>query len=349
MLFFNIATLTPVALLAVAALRGGVWVALALVWITVVTWAMDHLVARAAVRRAQGAEFPTGTRLALALGLAHPVLLALAVWAIGGPSGLGGWERAGLWAAFGLFFGQVGHPNAHELIHKPGRGARALGRLIYTTLLFGHHASAHLRVHHVHAATDADPNSAPRGQGFWRFAARAWAGSFVAGWRAESALRARAHTSQPWWRHPYAAHVGGALATMAAAAALAGAGGIAALLALAAYAQVQILLSDYVQHYGLRRALRDDGRPAPLGPQHSWNAPQFWSSAMMLNAPRHSDHHLAPTRPFPALRLDTDTMPVLPRALPVMAVVALWPPLWRRVMDPRVARWQSPGQGKGAN
>lgn len=344
MLFFNLATLTPVALLSIAALRGGAWVLAALLWITVVTWAMDHLVARAAARAAPGAEFPSGDRLAVVLGGAHLLLLAVAVWAIGGPSGHGGWERAGLWAAFGLFFGQVGHPNAHELIHKTTRWRRTLGKAIYTSLLFGHHASAHVRVHHVHAATAQDPNSAPAGLGFWRFAMRAWPGSFRAGWRAETALRARGSTPRPWWSHPYTGHIGGALVTILAAAFIAGAPGILALLALASYAQLQILLSDYVQHYGLRRAARDNGQPEPVGPQHSWNAPQFWSSAMMLNAPRHSDHHLNPARPFPELRLGDD-MPVLPHSLPVMAAIALWPRLWRRVMDHRLAQWHTTRSG----
>jgi alkane 1-monooxygenase len=33
-------------------------------------------------------------------------------------------------------------------------------------------------------------------------------------------------------------------------------------------------------------------------------------------------------------------MPKLPYSLPIMAVIALVPPLWRRVMDRRVAQWR---------
>ena len=135
--------------------------------------------------------------------------------------------------------------------------------------------------------------------------------------------------------HPYIWYLTGAILLVATALALAGAGGVLTLLAIASYAQVQVLLSDYVQHYGLRRSVDDQGKPEPVGPQHSWNAPHFGSSAMMLNAPRHSDHHQNPLRPYPALRLDAN-MPVLPYSVPVMAVIALCPPLWRRIMDPRL-------------
>lgn len=345
MVFFRIATLLPLALLCAGAVFGGHWVWAALAVITVLTWALDHLIARQAVQPGAGSEFPAGTGLCVFLGLMMPVLLGLAVWSVGGASGHGLAHRLGLAVGFGLYFGQVGHPVAHELIHKPSRPMQRLGRMIYTGLLMGHHASSHLRVHHIHVATPHDPASAPAGMGFWHYVPRAWIGSFRAGLAAETALRRRAGAGggkekghlRAALTHPYAAYLGGAALTVLLAHAVAGLTGIAALLAIAAYAQIQILLSDYVQHYGLRRALRPDGRYAPVGPAHSWNAPQFWSSAMMLNAPRHSHHHIAPGVAYPALQL-SDQMPILPRAVPVMAVAALVPPLWHRMMRPALKK-----------
>lgn len=101
-------------------------------------------------------------------------------------------------------------------------------------------------------------------------------------------------------------------------------------------------MSDYVQHYGLSRTTDAEGRTEPCGPQHSWNAPQWYSSALMLNAPRHSDHHVRPRVAYPGLRLDGTVMPTLPHSLPVMALIALWPRRWRQVMDPLAAQWQRP-------
>ena len=60
---------------------------------------------------------------------------------------------------------------------------------------------------------------------------------------------------------------------------------------------------------------------------------------MMLNAPRHADHHVHPARPYPELRLSPDgRAPLLPYSLPVMATLALVPPLWHKVMDKRLSR-----------
>jgi alkane 1-monooxygenase len=336
MSLFAVATSLPMLLIAFAAFQGGPWGWLAVGYVTVLVFAFDRLVALQRPNPDPEAEFPAADRLLVALGLMHFGVLALALWGVAGDSGLDLTERVLLAIAAGLVSGQIAHPVAHELIHRAGRGKRRLGRLIYTSLLFGHHASAHLHVHHPHVASADDPSSARPGEGFYRYLARAWTGAFRAGLRAET----RRHTGHMAWHHPYTLYVGGAVALFLATAATLGWRGLVALCVIAGYAQLQILLSDYMQHYGLRRTVGTHGRKEPVGPQHSWNAPHWYSSAMTLNAPRHSDHHVAPQRPYPALQLDPRQMPVLPHSLPVMAVIALVPPLWRRIMDPRAARWR---------
>lgn len=190
------AALTPAALVAGAALAGGAWIWAALVWITLAAALLDHLVPLAGPPATE-VGVPGGDGLVLAISAVHVLLLPLAAWAVAGGSGLTVAERAGLFAAAGLWFGQVVNPAAHELIHRPSRNLFRLGAALYASLLFGHHASAHRLVHHRHAASRADPNTARAGEGFWRFLPRAWAGSFREGWRAETA-RPR---SGP---HPYA-------------------------------------------------------------------------------------------------------------------------------------------------
>ncbi|MEQ9261013.1 MAG: alkane 1-monooxygenase [Roseovarius sp.] len=341
MLLFATVTLLPFGLAALGAVQGGAPLWLALGYMTLLVVAMDRLVAGQAPNAAPDAEFPAARPLLLGLGAAHFGLLGLVLWGVAGASGLGLGERVALGFTAALIFGQISHPTAHELIHQPGRGARLLGRLIYTSLLVGHHASAHLLVHHVHVGSRDDPNSAPKGESFYRYALRVTRESFLAGLRAETARHRRA--GKPLRTHPYLLYIAGGAALVAAAGLAAGLSGLLAYLAIAGYAQVQILMSDYVQHYGLRRRTLPDGRREPVGPQHSWNAPQVVSSALMLNAPRHSDHHVTPARPYPALQLDRAGMPMLPRSLPVMAALACVPPLWFRVMNPRVARWAQDG------
>lgn len=336
MIRFAGATLGLVALLGLALAFGGVWVILALLYVTVFTFFMDKISSLAANAVPAAQEFPASTPLSVVLALAHFGLLVCGVWVLAMPGSMAVLDKVLCFVALSLFFGQVSNSNAHELIHRPARGLRRLGMWVYISLLFGHHTSAHTRVHHVHVATDRDPNSARMGEGFYRYAARAWIGSYREGHLAEAALRAKGGGGA----HPYRTYIGGAVLCVGLAAVLGGIWGVVIYLGLAGYAQLQLLLSDYVQHYGLRRSYGDDGRLEPVAARHSWNAPNWFSSALMLNAPRHSDHHAHPSRHYPALELSED-MPELPHSLPVMAVIALWPALWRRVMDRRAKRWQS--------
>ena len=56
---------------------------------------------------------------------------------------------------------------------------------------------------------------------------------------------------------------------------------------------------------------------------------------LLFELPRHSDHHAHPGRPFPVLR-HFDEAPQLPTGYPGMIVVALMPPLFFALMDPRL-------------
>ena len=104
---------------------------------------------------------------------------------------------------------------------------------------------------------------------------------------------------------------------------------------------------NYLEHYGLLRQKRDDGsgRYERTRPEHSWNSDNVSSNVLLYHLQRHSDHHAHPMRRFQALR-HFEEAPELPSGYATMIVLALVPPLWRRVMDPRVDRYRAaPAQG----
>jgi alkane 1-monooxygenase len=334
---FAAAALLPLPLLAVGVMQGGVWLWLAFLYMGVLTIILDQLVPLT-TGTAEGTEFPAADFLLVSVAMGVLAALPVVVWAIAGDSTLDTGEKVLLFFAASFWFGQVGHPAAHELIHRPRRELFRLGAAVYTALLFGQHASAHRLVHHRHVATRDDPNTARAGEGFYRFARRAWIGSFRQGLRAETEFRARGSASGI---HPYVAYLAGSAGALILALLIAGLPGLLVWVLLSLHVQGQILLSDYVQHYGLQRSPRSDGRPEPVGLAHSWNAPHWFSALVMLNAPRHSDHHANPLRPFPALRLpDEDAAPTLPWPLPVACAIALVPGLWRPAIRPHLSRWR---------
>ncbi|MCG3267313.1 alkane 1-monooxygenase [Yoonia sp. I 8.24] len=323
---FTIISLLPGALIGIALSFGGSWILIALIYLTGFARLVDATVKSERV----ASEFPAGTGLSIALAGLHFLLLVATVLVLANGQH-STFENIGLFLATGLFMGQISNANAHELIHRGSRALHHLGMWVYISMLFGHHTSAHVLVHHRHVATMDDPNTSRLGEDFYRFARRAWVGSFMMGYKAEAAR------PRPAWRNPYVTYVLGAFGFMILALVISPKA-LLLYVGLCAYAQMQLLMSDYVQHYGLMRANQDIGKPEPVGPQHSWNSPRWFTSAMMLNATHHSDHHAHPSRHFPALAVPTDA-PMLPKPLPIMGAIALVPPLWRRMMDPLVERY----------
>ena len=104
----------------------------------------------------------------------------------------------------------------------------------------------------------------------------------------------------------------------------------------------QLELVNYVEHYGLTRKHLGDGKYEHVQPRHSWNAAQRVSNWLLINLQRHSDHHYKPDRRFPVLQTySAAEAPQLPQGYAVMTVAAMIPPLWRRIMNPRVRRWRN--------
>jgi len=254
---------------------------------------------------------------------------------------LNGWEQAALFYAIGLTSGAVGIVYAHELMHQKPATERALADLLMASVLYSHFRSEHLRVHHLWVGTPRDPVTARYNEGFWRYFLRVLRSCPGSAWRAEAALLARAgrpvwHPSNPFWRYGL---LQGAM--LALALALGGWAGLVLFAWQALVAVTYLELTNYIEHYGLTRRHLGDGRYEPVRPHHSWNAAHRVSNWLLINLQRHSDHHYKPDRRFPLLQTyDADEAPQLPAGYPVMVAAAAVPPVWRRVMNPRVRAWR---------
>ena len=92
---------------------------------------------------------------------------------------------------------------------------------------------------------------------------------------------------------------------------------------------------NYVEHYGLQRRQLPSGAPERVNIGHSWNANHLFSNASLLRLQRHTDHHMHGHRPYYTLN-SVEGAPKLPASYSVMLLMALVPPLWFVVMNPRV-------------
>jgi alkane 1-monooxygenase len=107
------------------------------------------------------------------------------------------------------------------------------------------------------------------------------------------------------------------------------------LLLQAFYGSSLLEIVNYVEHYGLARRRLPDGRYERCAPEHSWNSNHLVSNLILYQLQRHSDHHAHASRSYQALR-HFDGAPQLPSGYMAMILLAYVPPLWFRVMNPRV-------------
>jgi alkane 1-monooxygenase len=224
---------------------------------------------------------------------------------------------------------------AHELGHKRASAERWLSRVALAQSGYGHFFIEHNRGHHVRVATPEDPASARLGESFYAFWPRTVIGSLRSAWELERVRLARLGRRALSPRNDI---LGAWAMTAVLFAALVAAFGWVVLPYLLLQAVVGFSLLEvvnYLEHYGLLRQRREDGRYERTRPEHSWNSNSAASNVLLYHLQRHSDHHANPIRRYQALR-HVEEAPQLPTGYAGMILLAVIPPLWRRTMDHRV-------------
>ncbi len=229
----------------------------------------------------------------------------------------------------------IGINTAHELGHKRASLERWLSKVALAQSAYGHFFIEHNRGHHVRVATPEDPASSRLGESFYEFLPRTVIGSLSSAWHLEKVRLGRMKKStftlhndilNAW---AMSILLFGGLAIVFGPVALP----YLAIQAVLGFCLLEVV--NYLEHYGLRRERREDGRYERTRPEHSWNSNNVASNVLLYHLQRHSDHHANPTRRYQALR-HVDEAPQLPTGYAGMIIAAVIPPLWKATMDRRV-------------
>lgn len=231
--------------------------------------------------------------------------------------------------------GGLGINVAHELVHKDAKLETRAGGFLLALVCYGGFKVEHLRGHHVHVSTPGDASSSRYNQSLYEFLPQAYARNFLNAWKLEAQRLERKGEKALSWRNE--------LIWWYSISALVGIGftvafgwlGAAFFLAQSFIAFTLLEIVNYLEHYGLHRRKLDNGRYERTGPEHSWNSNYFLTNVFLFHLQRHSDHHAYAKRRYQVLR-HHDVAPQLPAGYAAMIVLAMIPPLWKRVMNPRV-------------
>lgn len=292
-------------------------------------WPSDSALERLTDRQARGYE-----RAVVMAAFVDIALVLWSLWAVSHET-MAWWQLLGLTVSIGLFSGYIGIVVAHEMMHRTDASHRTLGWILMSLALYPHFCIEHVYGHHPRVATLDDPATARRGENFYAFLPRSIFGGIASAWQIERARLARAGSGTVSLRNQLLIAYG--LIALGLAAIWFGLGpqtfGFFVVQAVVAVVLLEGI--NYLEHYGLLRALRENGRPVPVAPEHSWNSSHFLTNINLFNLGRHPEHHMQGSRAFYRLR-HFDEAPQLPHGYATMFLIALMPPLWFRVMDPLV-------------
>jgi alkane 1-monooxygenase len=259
------------------------------------------------------------------------LLLGCYAWSHGELTWIG---KLGLISCLGTVNG-IGINTAHELGHKIGWFEPLLSKLTLAPTMYGHFFVEHNRGHHVRVATPEDPASARLGESFYAFWPRTVSGSVRSAWQIEHKRLEKRGRSLWSLRNAVLHSWAITVVLFAGLVAIFGLGVLPMLIAQGVFGFTLLELVNYLEHYGLKRERSESGGYAHVEPEHSWNSNRLSTNLFLYQLQRHSDHHANPTLRYHVLR-HFDSAPQLPAGYATMIVVALFPPLWRRLMDHRV-------------
>lgn len=251
-----------------------------------------------------------------------------------GFSGLTGWEIVGITVTAGMACGVYGINVAHELGHRSTARERFLAKALLLSTLYMHFFIEHNRGHHARVATEEDPASSRKGEWLYGFWVRSIIGGWRSAWRLERERLTRKQQRVLSWNNEMLRFQVIQLVTIGAVLVVCGPVAMGAFLVASLGGALMLETVNYIEHYGLARQQKANGRYERVRPEHSWNTNLPLGRALLFDLTRHADHHAYPARPYAVLRHFDEALQ-LPTGYPGMMVMSLVPPVFIPVMD----RW----------
>ena len=245
------------------------------------------------------------------------------------------YELVGMILNVGLMIGTIGINVGHELGHRSNKAEQFLAKALLMFGLYMHFFIEHNRGHHRHVATPLDPATSRRGQTIYAFWVRSTALSWWHAWQLEAERLRRNDQPVFSFRNEMLRFQLVQLAYLTLVFLAFGATGLGVAIAAAVFGFLMLETVNYIEHYGLQRKKNAAGRYEPVLPIHSWNSNHELGRIFLYELTRHSDHHYRASRKYQILRAYEES-PQLPMGYPACMIMALVPPLWFGVMDPRV-------------
>jgi len=240
-------------------------------------------------------------------------------------------DLVGRITSMGILCGIFGINVGHELGHRSNRFEQFLGEILLLTSLETHFLPYHNSGHHYNVATPKDPATAKKGEIVFLFWFRSQIGSYFQAWKIENTRLNKKDKSFLSFSNRMITY---SLTQIILLATIYHFFNVQTMFYFMVAAFIGILMLEtvnYIEHYGLLRQKKENGNYERVQHHHSWNSNHILGRTILFELSRHSDHHYKANKHYQLL----DSMPSSPQMLtgyPGMMLLALFPPLWFKVM-----------------
>ena len=252
-----------------------------------------------------------------------------------------GWmDWVGNTGSLGLILSSSGINVAHELGHKKSKLARFAAKILLLPSHYMHFIIEHNLGHHLNVSTPEDPATARKGESIYFFLFRSTFQSYRSAWQIENKIQRKNN------RSIFNAQNRMIQFTIIQACYLLlityffGKLGFIAALIMGINSFLILESINYIEHYGLMRKKKANGKYELVTHKHSWNSDHQLGRILLYELTRHSDHHYKSTKKYQTLDSHKGS-PELPFGYPGSIVLSFFPPLWFNIMNKRVDYWSA--------
>jgi len=239
------------------------------------------------------------------------------------------WQLVGACFSNGIHTGASSIVVAHEMIHRKEWFWQVMGKFLLFTAGNIYFYVEHLHVHHKHVGTAVDPATARLNESLYAFYRRTTKEQIFGSWKME--WERIKNENQSFLHHYGLTSVLLLMLLLLIVGYFIGPVAPAAFILQVIVANFLLEYTNYIEHYGLTRNAGE--RVTEI---HSWQSDKVISRFFLVDLSRHSDHHYYASKPYHVL-MSYEKSPVLPGGYVSAFYLALIPPLWFRIMNPRIA------------
>lgn len=245
------------------------------------------------------------------------------------------YELIGLALSLGIVLGTNGINVAHELGHRKKIIERHLGKLLLLPSLYMHFYIEHNFGHHAHAATHEDPATAKLNQTVYSFWVTSVFRQYFSSWRLQKKLLHSEGAGFFSLKNDMLWYTLLQTGYLIAIFLIFGQLGLLFAISCAIIGFLLLETVNYIEHYGLLRKKLPSGRYERVREIHSWNSNHVMGRIVLYELTRHSDHHYKSSKKYQILDYH-DISPQMPFGYPTSMVLSFLPPLWFKIMNPRI-------------